>query len=52
MTSYLPRSNLGRVDRLVKENDMTSGNEPCCAAGQRRNLRRNGHSQPGHAQSG
>jgi hypothetical protein len=27
MTSYLPRSHPGPVDRLVKDDDMTPGNE-------------------------
>jgi hypothetical protein len=28
MTSYLPRSSPGSVDRLVRENDMARENEP------------------------
>ena len=39
MTSYLPRSNPGPVDRVVTENDLTPGNELRRAGQIRRNSR-------------
>jgi hypothetical protein len=41
MTSYLPGSNPGPVDRLVTENDMTSGNELRCAGEREEFMMRN-----------
>ena len=37
MTTYLPRSDPGPVDRVATENDMPSGNELCCVGQMRRN---------------
>jgi hypothetical protein len=41
MTSYLSGSNPGPVDRLVRENDMTLGNELRCAGEREEFMMRN-----------